>query len=364
MTSVIVLTCTFSLVLVVHLIHRRPGRPGRLLRCGSDMLLAAIVLREIDAFEAWLAADLIMRLLLIGLQHVAVLLVLSFRDASSENCGPWLVYTCAALAGLSQIALYFSLPEPVDIAIHGFPEHGGDAVTVVYHGLYLVTMIAAAIITLHACARVALSSRHPIMARLALGVVGCGIVVACAFAVLSCAHLFDREIDNDTLVRDWLYRLSVVIILAGFVLGGTHKGLSRLRHKVLGRLADEVVGPLWVQVTTLHPDVVLPLPCDRHADPRARLTRLIIETNDGLGLIRKDEDEALSAIHTRHPEDPRLSAALLLHLTGAAPPEPVKLSTRAMLRLVPPADPMLKDAVIELCAIRDSLDTSSEWLAA
>lgn len=51
-------------------------------------------------------------------------------------------------------------------------------------------------------------------------------------------------------------------------------------------------------------------------------------------------------------------------LGGTTLQKPVKSSTRAMLRLMPPADPMLKDAVIELRAIRDSLDTSPEWLAA
>lgn len=360
MTSLIVLTCTFSLVLVVSLIHRRPRRRGWLLRLKSAMLLAATILWEIDAFKAWLATDLVRRLLLIGCQLVAILLVLTFRNAPPTKRGTRLVYICAALVGLFQIALYIALPEPVDIAIHGFPEHGGNAVAIVYHGLYLVTMVAAAVITLHACAHVALSSRHPNMARLALGVVGSGMVVVCAFVALSCAHLLDRAIDNDTEARNWLFLLSVALVLAGLVLGGTHKELSRLRHQVLGRLADEVVAPLWAQVTTLHPDVVLPLLGDGHADPRARLTRLVIETNDGLALIRGDEDGALSAIRTRHPEDPHLSAALLIHLTGTAPPKPVRPSTRAMLCLVPPDDPMLRDAVVELCAIRDSLDTSSE----
>lgn len=51
-------------------------------------------------------------------------------------------------------------------------------------------------------------------------------------------------------------------------------------------------------------------------------------------------------------------------LGGATLQKLVKPPTRAMLRLMPPADPMLKDVVIELCAIRDSLDTSPEWLAA
>ncbi|SIO86996.1 hypothetical protein BQ8420_14630 [Nocardiopsis sp. JB363] len=51
-------------------------------------------------------------------------------------------------------------------------------------------------------------------------------------------------------------------------------------------------------------------------------------------------------------------------LGGATLQKPMKPSRRAMLRLMPPADSMLKDVVIELCAIRNSLDTSPEWLAA
>lgn len=355
-SSIIVIVCVLTLVTAVSIIHRRSNRRNRLLRIGCFLLLIATLLREASFADDWLVADLLKRLTMLALELVMILLVLSFHPRTSSKPVPRSIWFISAAAAIIQVWLYLALPRPAAQFIRDFAEYGGPPVAVAYHGLYLVGLAVAAAIVALFCGAVVFNRAHYITARIATGLIMVGVLVVVAFAALSWVHLINYTVDNDTKVRNLLFLISVACVFAGLAVGGFHRGLEVMRQWALNRSLQDIVGPLWRRTTSLHPGVVLPLDQDLLDDERLVLTRRTIEVGDALALVRGDPDDALAHIHNQHPEDPELTAALLLHLTGPDRETPVRKSTHLLLRVTPPADPMLHSAVIELCKLRTSMN--------
>ena len=115
------------------------------------------------------------------------------------------------------------------------------------------------------------------------------------------------------------------------------------------------IEPLWHLAASFYPQVVLPL---KPQSDHEKLTRMAIETNEALSLLRRSSSGSpLKQFHAGYETDPRATAHLLV--LGASDRDLDALSAVNVTRLERAArllnDPLLTPTLLELYAVRNAV---------
>src|SRR5699024_3083747 len=256
--------------------------------------------------------DIFRRMASLIMQTAVILLVMTFGRHGPDRLIRMRIWSMTAVVAGIEIALG-AIVYTLGGGVHHDTGTWTDQVVLAFHGVHLLAFLAMACVVAGACLKTALNPHQLPTARLSMLLTLGAAISASIFVVLKFISLTSDAVFTHSLLQKEAISATISLLIMALVLGVIHPVVTTVQRTFFERLGADLVQPLWHAVTWLHPEVVLP-----HSGLTAqeRLFRLIVETHDGLGLIRRDPDPALLPAHENYPEEPRQTAALLLHLLG------------------------------------------------
>lgn len=321
MLSVLLVSVMVAMLLAISFIQKNRGHRARLIRLAGVSIFGGVVLREITPIIGNPSVLDLLKLLASYLSIVAViLLILSFRKPPVTSRTRAMIWLATVLVSALQICLYLLLTVTHDEESFVISaEAGMPPMAFMYSGMNDIILIAMAVTAFVGGQRALKNQRLPIIGKIAMSSYIMAAVTTTLYAMISIAKLLTL-IPHVAIIRDQLLIATMSFAFFGLISGGLLKVFGR-DGTLSTAAAICIVKPLWSTTTQLEPHVILP---GENLNSRERLARLFVETHDALSLLRRDPDPALTMIREVHPEDPQLTASILIHLLGAenvsAPP--------------------------------------------
>ncbi|PUB32505.1 hypothetical protein C8K30_1011031 [Promicromonospora sp. AC04] len=359
MLSILIVGVAAAIVVVITFVHKGRGDRSRLLRYAVITMLIAAVLRELAPVQGLPAIDLLKRLTFLVTQTASILLMLTFRRTSVTRHAARRIWIATAVVGAAAAVLVWFVPTHSDGTLYTHAEAAGSPAGIAYYGLYEATMIVTALVVGVGCWSALVKPGQPVVARLSLVMIGIAAVGTVVYVGLGLYALAGGSAPTSVL-RGQVYLVTLVLLLTGLAIGGLRKIVVEGQQALTIHTATDVIEPLWRAAVTLHPDVVLPR---QGFSRRERLIRLVVETHDALGLVRRDSDHALDVVRDRYTDDPKLTAGLLLHLLGedAVPDSPGRV-TRLLMHLISGMrNEALMASIKDLYEIRRACGSRDQW---
>ena len=354
--SLAIIAAAAVLLAIVTLTHRDTHKRTLLLWGAVITLATAVVARElIDPIGhvPWL--DLLKRLALIASEAFAVLLVFSFRASPRRRLTP-LVWSVATGLALLQISLLHAVPLLPDGTVPAYSEVDHDIGAISYFALNEFTLIVFVIIGSIGCIRALARPRQPLSARISVGFLLLAGSCILIYTVTGLILLTKIPVPQDETIQGISLFGTILCFLASVLVGGTHRLIILSRRRTATSATTSAIEPLWRLAVSFYPQVVLPLKPQSDHD---KLTRMAIETNEALSLLRRNSSGFLEQFHAGHETDPRATAHLLV--LGASVRHLDTLSAVNVSRLERAArllnDPLLTPTLLELYAVRNAVAT-------
>ncbi|WP_030894282.1 hypothetical protein [Streptomyces sp. NRRL F-5053] len=367
MLSIGIVGLAAVLVIVISFTHKGRGDRSKLLRYAALTMFVSAVLREAAPMPGHAPiVDLLKRVVFLGTEISAALLVLTFRPGSIAKRTARRFWAAGAAIALIETGLFV-----VQTGTHGmvdsYHEAVGHPAALAYFGLYETTIIATALIVGSGCWSALMRSGQPIVARVSLLLIAMAAVTTAGYVAMGSLVLIGRDADNDT-ARQALFLATIGLLLVGLAIGGLRKIVISGKQAIEAIAVDaatDIVEPLWQTAVKLHPNVVLQGTEFSKNERLERLFRLVVETHDALNFIRRDPDEALDDIRKRYTYEPQLTAGLLMHLLGEdnMPGRPSKWACAwRLLRFESQMpDQALMASIADIYAIRWACAFRKEW---
>lgn len=351
----VVIVAAIGLLLFVSFTHRGRGDRTKLLWVAVLALTVAVLARELSGPLGHVPVlDLFKRIALVASETGAMLLVLTFRRESITRRTGRIIWAVAAAVSVLQAVLLPTVPLLPDGTVPPYSDVVGIPGPVAYFAVNQFTLITFVAVGATGCIRALRNARQPRAAKISLILLltaGACIVV---YASTGLALLVGLPMDHDAVIQRVMLLVTIISMCASLAVGGIHKIVGNGQRRAAVNTATDIIEPLWNVVTTLRPDVVIDFPASTRYE---RLTRLTIETNDALALIRNDAADALTQLRAAHPSEPDLTAGLLAHLAGsdALPPLDKRLDSNRLLRVARRlGNDSLSASVFDLYRVRDA----------
>lgn len=313
MLSVLLISVMVAILLAISFIQKNSGHRSRLFQLAGVSIFVGIVLRELTPVTGNPPILDLVKLLASYVCIIAViLLILSFRKPPISPRTRSMIWLGVVVVSAFQIGLFLILL--ITGGEESFPtsaKYGISPMAVVYAGVNDLMLIAMAAIAFIGGQRALRSSHLPTIGKIAMWSYIMAAVATTSYAVISIAKMLTL-IPHVAIIRDQMLIATMSFAFIGLISGGLLKVFGR-DGTLVTTAATCIIKPLWKIVTQLEPHVILP---DENLNSREQLARFFVETHDALSLLRRDPDPALEIIRETHPEDPQLTAGILVHLLG------------------------------------------------
>lgn len=307
--------------------------------------------------------DGVKRFISLAAQGSMVQLVISFKATPPKAPASLLIWTAAAVLGALTALL---LPRLDVLATDGIllpPLETSSWWNVAYFSINLLAITATSVVCGFGCFMATRGGAQSGLARLSLNLGALAGVSGGLYAITGILALVDvLPTVQVTGTRQVLLLLVMVCCLSALLIGGGRKLYILLRLHLAIRTAINIVEPLWLATTLLHGEVVLMR--NARASALEVLTRMVIETNDALHILRLDPDPALCHIRDEFPLDAQLLAGIIMHLLGDDAVGPLQKPRRKTTVLTLERwlhSPELATAVLEIRNVRIALDERNKW---
>lgn len=359
MLSICIIIVAACLIVVIAFTYKGTSQRAKHMRFAAITMLVAAVLRELGPLIGEPPAlDLYKRAVFLGTEMCAIVLVLTFKRKPPTAATIHKLWTTAVAVGIIEFVLIAPRIYHCTAFNSYYEVHTIEAVA--YYGIYEATLLLTALVVGIGCFSALLRRHQPIVAQLTLVFIGVAAITTIGYVGVGVMSLLHYSIANQALIRQQLFLTTIVLLLAGLAIGSIRKIAFNSHRAIAVSTAIKIVEPLWCTATSLQPDVVLQCP---GLSNKERLIRLVVETHDALSLIRRDPDPALNIVRLAYPDDPYLTAALLLHLLGERAMPPIPRRRAAMLmriaHLMP--DQILMTSIRDLYVIRRACASRDQW---
>ncbi|RJF40055.1 hypothetical protein D4740_12660 [Actinomyces sp. 2119] len=338
MLSVVVsvLVALVALVVVVAVVHRGSGPRTRLLQLAAASMLVSVLLREYEAvYGDQVVVDLVKRLVFLVTMVSVAVLVMTFRRGGLSRRAAWRVAGAGAVLGVVDCVAAAAMPLREGGLLYSYDQAGVSAWVGVYYGTYEVALAAMAVALGTGGVSALVRRGQPGAARVSLVLLVAAAGLTVVYAGVGVASLAGLVGPGGREVRHVLFLVVLVLIVVALAVGGVRRIVEEGRSVLVERVGEQVVEPLWREVTRVRPGVRLSV---EGLSAGERVVRQVVETNDVLHLVRYGE----AAAGVAEPAGPAGTAELVVGLVGPeAVPRPLGWWDRVLVglgRVVLPRD--------------------------